>query len=471
MNTDELTELWFGHCAFHAGEYRKAISIYERMLIRKNCPPEVNVYIACCFFFLGLCAEAKQYAEKGPKSALQNRLLLHLAYRLKDEKQLLVNRNNLQSTAEDQLSLAAMHYLNSHYQEAIDIYKKILANKKNFIALNVYLALCYYKLDYYDVSLEMLQLYLNENPDSAIAINLRACNHYKLYNGKTATKELQKLKNVKVSTFTYVKDLISHNTVVFYDGNAALQVFPPLMDTLPEARLNLIIFYLKRDTITGRQAMASSYFLNNQFDEVLVYLDSIKTYFHDDDTFNFNIGQALLACGNSLKAETSLLLVVDEELRLKPAYFLSLARAYIQNGKSDLAWEMYGKVKNCDDSFQLLSIIANDCYRVYLFDCFFFQKKRKKDLNKIYSHITIGDYLYSAKSFDSMEITEPNPEYWEGKRGAIIGVFKLVVEQKAPLDHLREAMILLERSTHPQVEYIANIIRKYIRRSNLNCDF
>ncbi|VDM15371.1 unnamed protein product [Wuchereria bancrofti] len=230
----------------------------------------------------------------------------------------------------------------------------------------------------------MLQLYLNENPDSAIAINLRACNHYKLYNGKTATKELQKLKNVKGSTFAYVKDLISHNTVVFYDGNAALQVFPPLMDTLPEARLNLIIFYLKRgeieaafdlvnninpqqpieyllkaityciigyqkksehldkaqeyfsvvgksatecDTITGRQAMASSYFLSNQFDEVLVYLDSIKTYFHDDDTFNFNIGQALLACGNSLKAEASLLLVVDEELRLKPTYFLSLARA------------------------------------------------------------------------------------------------------------------------------------------------
>ncbi|EJW88261.1 hypothetical protein WUBG_00834, partial [Wuchereria bancrofti] len=123
------------------------------MLIRKNCPPEVNVYIACCFFFLGLYAEAKKYAEKGPKNALQNRLLLHLAYRLKDKKQLVVNCNNLQSTAEDQLSLAAMHYLNSHYQEAIDIYKKILDNKKNFIALNVYLALCYYKLDYYDVSL------------------------------------------------------------------------------------------------------------------------------------------------------------------------------------------------------------------------------------------------------------------------------------------------------------------------------
>ncbi|EJW82969.1 hypothetical protein WUBG_06119, partial [Wuchereria bancrofti] len=153
------------------------------------------------------------------------------------------------------------------------------------------------------------------------------------------------------------------------------------------------------DTITGRQAMASSYFLSNQFDEVLVYLDSIKTYFHDDDTFNFNIGQALLACGNSLKAEASLLLVVDEELRLKPTYFLALL-------------------------------------------------------------VLVGDYLYSAKSFDSMERIEPNPEYWEGKRGAIIGVFKLVIEQKAPLDHLREAMILLERSRHPQNSTSKNLMQK-----------
>ncbi|EJD75500.1 hypothetical protein, variant [Loa loa] len=470
------------------------------MLVRENCPAEVNVYIACCFFFLGLCAEAKEYAEKGPKSALQNRLLFHLAHRLKDEKELLMNRSNLQDTTKDQLSLAAMHYLRLHYQEAIDIYKKILASKKNFIALNVYLALCYYKLDYYDIALEVLQLYLNENPDSAIAINLQACNHYKLYNGKTAMKELRRLQNGKASSFMFVKDLISHNTVVFRNGNAALQVLPPLMNTLPEARLNLIIFYLKRDeveaalnlvsdidlqhstehllkaityciigyqkkskhlevaqehfkvvgesatecdTIIGRQAMASSYFLSNRFDEVLVYLNSIKIYFHNDDTFNFNIGQALLACGKSAEAEANLLLVVDEELRQKPAYFLSLARAYIQNGNSNLAWEMYERMKDCDDIFKLLSVIANDCY-------------------------VVGDYLYSAKSFDAMEKIEPNPEYWEGKRGAVIGVFKLVMEQRAPSDHFREAMILLEKSSHPQVEYISNVIRRYIRENNLN---
>lgn len=44
----------------------------------------------------------------------------------------------------------------------------------------------------------------------------------------------------------------------------------------------------------------------------------------------------------------------------------------------------------------------------------------------------VGDYFHSAKAFDAMERIEPNPEYWEGKRGAVIGVFKLVAEHSAP---------------------------------------
>jgi intraflagellar transport protein 56 len=54
------------------------------------------------------------------------------------------------------------------------------------LALNVYLALCYYKIDYYDISQELLEVYLKKYPESAIAINLQACNQYRLYNGKTA---------------------------------------------------------------------------------------------------------------------------------------------------------------------------------------------------------------------------------------------------------------------------------------------
>jgi len=47
------------------------------------------------------------------------------------------------------------------------------------------------------------------------------------------------------------------------------------------------------DTIPGRQAMASCLFLMKHFDEVLVYLRSIKTFYFNDDTFNYNYGIAL----------------------------------------------------------------------------------------------------------------------------------------------------------------------------------
>ena len=65
---------------------------------------------------------------------------------------------------EDQLALAAMHYLRAHYQEAADIYKNIFKNNRKYVALNVYIALCYYKLDYYDVSEEVLSSYLQQFP-------------------------------------------------------------------------------------------------------------------------------------------------------------------------------------------------------------------------------------------------------------------------------------------------------------------
>lgn len=54
------------------------------------------------------------------------------------------------------------------------------------LALNVYLAMCYHKLDYYDVSQEVLASYVQQHPDSVVAINLKACNYCKLYNGKAA---------------------------------------------------------------------------------------------------------------------------------------------------------------------------------------------------------------------------------------------------------------------------------------------
>jgi len=39
----------------------------------------------------------------------------------------------------------------------------------------------------------------------------------------------------------------------------------------------------------------------------------------------------------------------------------------------------------------------------------------------------MGLFYYSAKAFDVLERLDPNPEYWEGKRGACVGVFQMII--------------------------------------------
>jgi intraflagellar transport protein 56 len=230
------------------------------------------------------------------------------------------------------MSLAAMHFLRSHFQEATDLYKRLLLENREDLALNFCIALCYYKLDYYDVSLEILSVYLQAKPLSPAAINLKACNHFRLYNGKAAEAELKALSDHGFSAEDSA--LMRHNLVVFHNGEGALRVLPPLVGVIPEARLNLVIFHLRSgavadayalikdlepsipqeyilkavvnaavgqrtgsrehlrvsqqffnlvgasasecDTIPGRQCMASCFFLRRQFEDVQVYLSSIK---------------------------------------------------------------------------------------------------------------------------------------------------------------------------------------------------
>lgn len=175
---DDL-DMWLGYCAFHMGDYKRAMLEYEALTHAKNTPKSVYINLAVCYFYLGMYKESEKMAEKSDKSRLKTRLMFHLSHKFSDEKKLMKYHGELEDIIEDQLSLASIHYLRSHYQEAIDIYKRILLDNREYLALNVYVALCYYKLDYYDVSQEVLAVYLQHFPDSAIAINLKACNHFR----------------------------------------------------------------------------------------------------------------------------------------------------------------------------------------------------------------------------------------------------------------------------------------------------
>lgn len=255
-------EFWRAFAHFRLGEYKKAMETYDKIkrssssskeLIDSQQIANIELLSCCCKFYMGEFIDQK-FIETydGPNKLLAERLKIYLD--LKNDEPTIESMDRIQKilskTIEDQLCLASVHFYRNQYQEAIDIYKKILLEEKNYIALNVYIALCYYLLDYYDVSQEVLTLYLQKHPKSIIASNLKACNNYRLYNGTTAEIELRNLIESFPTNFSYAKDFIRHNLVVFLNGEGAYQVLPSLMTTIPEAKLNLTIFYLKNGKFT-----------------------------------------------------------------------------------------------------------------------------------------------------------------------------------------------------------------------------
>ena len=55
----------------------------------------------------------------------------------------------------------------------------------------------------------------------------------------------------------------------------------------------------------------------------------------------------------------------SEKIQNDFAYLSWLARCCIMNGKARIAWELYLKMETSGESFSLLQLIANDCYKVF----------------------------------------------------------------------------------------------------------
>ena len=46
---------------------------------------------------------------------------------------------------------------------------------------------------------------------------------------------------------------------------------------------------------------------------------------------------------------------------------------------------------------------------------------------KYFSFFPSNKHLILSQAFDMLERLDPNPEYWEGKRGACVGVFQMII--------------------------------------------
>lgn len=93
-----------------------------------------------------------------------------------------------------------------------------------------------------------MQQYLTAVPDSVQAVNLRACNTFRLSTGKAAETELLAFK-ASSATALLDNELIRHNLVVFRAGEHAQRELQPLVGLIPEARLNLVIHLLRKGTL------------------------------------------------------------------------------------------------------------------------------------------------------------------------------------------------------------------------------
>ncbi|XP_050670756.1 intraflagellar transport protein 56 isoform X2 [Leptidea sinapis] len=457
-NTDVWVTVWTAWCWFHLAEHRRALDTYLQIQATEGLDARVadnvTLDIAVCYFYLGMYKESQDVVDRAPKCDLKNRLQFHLAHKLGDEDALMRAHATLRDVPEDQLSLASVHYLRAHYQEAIDVYKKLLLDRRykryekdhgmewvkalanihcTYMALNVYVALCYYKLDYYDVSQEVLGVYLAQHPTSTVAGNLKACNLFRLYNGKSAEAEL---KQISSDQHTFAQDLVKHNLVVFRNGEGALKVLPELVDVVPEARLNLAGYKLRhREPLEARKLLEPLQ-PSSPLHYILRGVVAVRLFNETAD--------AKVATGFYREAEESLHLIQDDEIRSSFTFLSCLCRCHVMNKEAHLAWEICIKSAGTPDSFALLQLVANDSYRM-------------------------GQFLIAAKAFHMLDRLDGGPEMWEGLRGAVCGCAQAAAADKpnAAAD-LRDALALVKGSrAHPRADSIVRPIMKWAHQNRI----
>ncbi|KAK8891924.1 Intraflagellar transport protein 56 [Tritrichomonas musculus] len=488
--------LWKAYALFHLGRYSDAIEVYENIM--KAEPNDViNLFISSCYYYVSDFENAKLYADKGPTSDFRTRLQFHIAHKLNDEQELFQAHSQLVGTLENQLSLAAIHYMRTHYQDAIDIYQRLLIQHPEYIALHVYIAMCQYKLDKFEESNESVDQYLGINSDSAVALNLKSCDYLRLFDPEVAESQLLQIRKFSSSSYDFVESLVKHNLCIFHDGTDGFTILTPLASVLHEARYNLCILYMRennpteafnliseqfqpldisehllkatvylamgqitadtgqieeansifneigemevvKDTVPGRQALATSKFVVGEYEEVLRIFKTIETVLVDNDEFNYNKGMALAALSRWAEAERYFLLVKNATYTREIFYNSWLCRCYIKNKKPEAAWNLYSEATSTEDAKTLLEIISNDCF-------------------------LSGDYYYSMRAYQILSQFELEPTYKEGMIASAAGVFRNILSRRDTPDKLQEVVAVL--SEEPDAQQVLQIIVNYVETS------
>ena len=188
--------------------------------------------------------------------------------------------------------------------------------------------------------------------------------------------------------------------------------------------------------------MAQFYFLNRQFEDSIVYLESIEEYMEEDerDTYHINLGISLAATGKYKEGLSHLLSVSKTSYKSELEYSLWLIKCYIMTDNADEAWECYLQTEDEHISSEILQLIGNDCYKLG------------------------GDmFLFSARAFHELLKMDSYQDYTDGLIGSSVGVLKNnLISGENESNSLVEVMNMLEDQSQQKCHDVASSIQKYI---------
>eukprot|EP00768_Dysnectes_brevis_P005483 gnl/Dysnectes_brevis/3980_a5188_459.p1 GENE.gnl/Dysnectes_brevis/3980_a5188_459~~gnl/Dysnectes_brevis/3980_a5188_459.p1 ORF type:complete len:550 (-),score=206.29 gnl/Dysnectes_brevis/3980_a5188_459:42-1646(-) len=416
-------DLWLAYCYFHLAEYEKADIIYAELLETGTStdPSNLRLFRAICLLYQGKYQEARTLSASLPQQPLRNRLSFHTCARLLDEEGLMLHHSRLRNVPADQLALAGVHYLRSHFEQALECYEEVSATQPDSPALLLYMAMCYYRLGQYDRCLPLLEGYMERAEESITSLNLLSCVHYQMGHPEKALEAIAHLEDYPELAKL---PLVKHNKCVFEQLSAGSHVLPTLLGVIPEARINLVKLELDRgnhaeawkllsnfepavsleyvvkaataahhgqdsgdltvlryaqaafstvgkseadkDTILGRRSMASSFFLLGEFADACLYLESVSELLQEsgsvDPQFCLNFGTALAASGRFQEALDQFLLCVDSP-HFGSEHRAWLVRCLVRLGRATEAFEVYLKSDSGEEEPSgLLTLIAHECF-------------------------------------------------------------------------------------------------------------
>jgi intraflagellar transport protein 56 len=382
--------------------------------------------------------------------------------------------------------------MRSHYQDALDVYQRLLVQHPDFLALNVYIAMCQFKLDDFEASNEAVDLYLSENSDSAVALNLKSCDYFRLFGQEIAESQLLQIRKFSSAAYDFIDNLVTHNLCIFANGVDGFTILPKLVHAIPEARYNLAVLYMRennpteandvlqdftvvqlnesilkgtvllalgqatsegsqieeanaifseigmmegvKDTVQGRECLASTRFIIGEYEEALRVLETIEQFVNEIDEYNYDKGMTLASLSRWQEAERALLMVKNPAYTKEIFYSSWLCRCFIKNKKPEAAWNLYVDATSTEDSKTLLKIIAADCFQA-------------------------GLYFYSMRAYDVLAKFEMDPSFKDGLVASAVGVFRCVLTKKETPERLMDVINAL--AGEPSASAILQTIQQY----------